>query len=238
MPPLFTLADVSTMRGSADEHVHPLSGVTVDIAADRITVVVGPSGSGKSTLLRLLNRLEEAHDGVVSFHGRPIGSYDVLELRRRVGLLQQRPTPFPGTVLDNIRVARPAVTRDEAVALLERAGLGGGFLDRRADELSGGEAQRMCLARTLAAGPEVLLLDEATSALDAAAAKVVERTARDLAEGGLTVVLVTHDLRQARRLADDLVVLAGGEVVEHGPATRLLRRAKDERARAFLGGSS
>lgn len=238
MPPVFALAGVSTMRGSGDDHVHPLAQVSVAIEAGRVTAVVGPSGSGKSTLLRLLNRMEEAHDGVVRFHDRPITSYDVLEVRRRVGLLLQRPTPFAGTVLDNLRVARPSTTRDEAVELTANVGLAERFVDRDTAELSGGEAQRMCLARALAVGPEVLLLDEATSALDAAAVRVVERTVRRLADDGLTVVAVTHDLRQARRLADDVVVVHSGRVVEHGPAGRVMRQAADPVAREFLAGAT
>ena len=234
---MFDLDDVWTIRGSRDEHVHPLEGVTAQIEPHRVTGVVGPSGSGKTTMLRLLNRLEEAHEGTVSFHGRPIASYDVLDLRRRVGLLQQRPTPFAGSVFDNLRVARPALGEDEAAELLRRVGLAERFLHRDAAELSGGESQRMCLARTLAVGPEVLLLDEATSALDAAAVGVVERTVRALADDGLTVVMVTHDLHQARRIADDLVVVHGGRVVEHGPAARLLDDAQDARARDFLTGA-
>ncbi|HVF20738.1 MAG TPA: phosphate ABC transporter ATP-binding protein [Mycobacteriales bacterium] len=238
MPAVFSLDDVWTIRRSGDDHVHPLVGVTVEIAAGRVTALVGPSGSGKTTVLRLLNRLEEAHEGTVSFHGRPVASYDVLELRRRVGLLGQVPTPFAGTVLDNLRAGRPDLTPDEAVTVLERAGLAAGFVSRPASELSGGEAQRMCLARTLAVGPEVLLLDEPTSSLDAFAVSVVERTVRSLADGGMTVVMVTHDLRQARRIADDLVVVHGGRVLEHGPVAQVLDDASDPVARDFLRGVS
>jgi len=237
VPALFTLDDVSTRRGSDGDHVHPLEGLTAHISAQRVTAVVGPSGSGKTTVLRLLNRLEEAHDGIVSFHGQPLASYDVLELRRRVGLLQQVPTPFAGTVGDNLRAGRPALSEDEAIALLVRAGLDQSFVTRTATELSGGEAQRMCLARTLAVGPEVVLLDEATSALDPFAVAVVERTVRALADDGMTVVMVTHDLRQAARLADDLIVVHGGQVAEQGPARDLLAGAEDPRAQAFLRGA-
>ncbi len=238
VPAVFALDDVWTIRRSGDDHVHPLVGVSVEIAASRVTALVGPSGSGKTTVLRLLNRLEEAHEGVVSFHGRPVTSYDVLELRRRVGLLGQLPTPFDGTVLDNLRVGRPDLAEADAAALLARAGLDATFLPRRARDLSGGEAQRMCLARTLAVGPEVLLLDEPTSALDPFAVSVVERTVRTLAEDAMTVVMVTHDLRQARRLADDLVVVHGGRVLEHGPVEQVLDDATDPVARDFLRGVS
>ncbi len=237
MTVLFALDDIATRRGSDDDHVHPLEGLSARIGAQRVTAIVGPSGSGKTTVLRLLNRLEEPHDGVVSFHGQPLASYDVLDLRRRVGLLQQVPTPFAGTVLDNLRAGRPSLAEDEAIALLARAGLEASFATRTATELSGGEAQRMCLARTLAVGPEVVLLDEATSALDPFAVAVVERTVRALADDGMTVVMVTHDLRQAARLADDLIVVHGGQVAEQGPVGDMLAGAQDPRAQEFLRGA-
>jgi putative ABC transport system ATP-binding protein len=232
---LFVLDDVVVTRGEGDDHVHPLSGVSFAIAAARATVVVGPSGSGKSTLLRLLNRLEEPTGGRVLFHDRPLLEYDVLALRRRVGLLMQRPTAFPGTVLDNLRVAAPALTDDEARALLVRVGLPEVFATRDTADLSGGEAQRVCLARALAAGPEVLLLDEATSALDPFAAQVVERAVTSLVADGLAVVMVSHDLAQAKRLADDLVVVIDGRVVASGPAAEVLAHPE---AVAYLRGVS
>lgn len=219
---LFDLDDVVVTRGEGEDHVHPLSSVTMTIGAERATVVVGPSGSGKSTLLRLLNRLEEPSHGVIRFRGTPLRDYDVLDLRRRVGLLLQRPTAFPGSVLDNLRAGVPLLTEASAVALLERAGLPASFLPRSTEELSGGEAQRVCLARALAVGPEVLLLDEATSALDPFAAQAVENAVRSLVTEGLAVVMVSHDLAQARRVADDLVVVIDGRVVAHGPAAEVL----------------
>jgi putative ABC transport system ATP-binding protein len=236
--PVFVLDDVEVTRGSGDDHVHPLRDISFAIAPARVTVVVGPSGAGKSTLLRLLNRMEEPSAGTVSFHGRALPSYDVLELRRRVGLLMQRPTAFPGTVLDNLRVGAPALTNDEALALLRRVGLAEPFLPRDTAYLSGGEAQRVCLARALAVRPEVLLLDEATSALDPFAADVVERVVRSLAGEVLTVVMVSHDLAQARRLADDLVVVADGRVVAVGPAREVFDNAADPVAAAYLRGVS
>jgi putative ABC transport system ATP-binding protein len=171
-------------------------------------------------LLRLLDRLLEPTSGQVLFHGSPLPSYDVLALRRRVGLVQQAPVLLGATVLADLRVGRPQLTEDDAAALLVRAGLEGIRLSRETASMSGGEAQRLCLARALAVGPEVLLLDEPTSALDAVAAQAVERVVRALVADGLTAVLVSHDLRQARRLADDVVVLRGGRVVETGPAAQ------------------
>ena len=209
---MLTVQDVVVERGA----VRVLDRVSATFAAGRCTVVAGPSGAGKSTLLRLLDRLAEPTSGRVLLHDRPLASYDVLALRRRVGLVQQAPVLLGDTVLDDLRVAAP-VTPPEAVALLDRAGLVGLPLDRRTSSLSGGEAQRLCLARALAVGPEVLLLDEPTSSLDAAAALAVEHVVRALVADGLAAVLVSHDLRQARRLADDAVILSGGRVVEAGP---------------------
>jgi putative ABC transport system ATP-binding protein len=211
---VLVLEDVGVERGGTAV----LSGVSAAFHSGRCTAVAGPSGAGKSTVLRLLDRLVEPTSGRVLFHGRPLPSYDVLELRRRVGLVQQAPVLLGATVREDLAVGRPALSGEEAAGLLARAGLDGVPLDRDTASLSGGEAQRLCLARALAVGPEVLLLDEPTSALDAVAAQAVERVVRALVADGLTAVLVSHDLRQARRLADDVVVLRAGRVVEAGPA--------------------
>ncbi|MCU1675138.1 MAG: transporter [Frankiales bacterium] len=211
---MLTLEDVAVVRGGT----RVLDGVSCTFAAGRCTAVAGPSGAGKSTLLRLLDRLEEPTSGRVLLHDRPLPSYDVLEVRRRVGLVQQAPVLLADTVLADLRVGRAALAPDEALELLDRVGLADQPLDRATASLSGGEAQRLCLARALVVGPEVLLLDEPTSALDAVAAQAVERVVRALVQDGLTAVLVSHDLRQASRLADDVVVLRGGRVEETGPA--------------------
>lgn len=168
------------------------------IAADGLTAVVGPSGAGKSTLLRLLNRLDDPDAGTVLLDGREVREYDVLDLRRRVQLVGQVPVTFAGTVAANLGVPDP-------VPLLERVGLPRSIAGREADRLSVGEAQRMCLARSLARSPEVLALDEPTSALDPEAKAGVEQLVRSLADGGLTVVMVTHDQRQADTLADHVL---------------------------------
>jgi putative ABC transport system ATP-binding protein len=212
---VLVLDNVSVVRGG----VTVLDGLSASFAPGRCTAVAGPSGAGKSTVLRLLDRLLEPSSGRVLFHGRPLPSYDVLEVRRRVGLVQQAPVLLGATVQADLAVGRPTLRDDEARVLLGRAGLDGIALDRDTASLSGGEAQRLCLARALAVGPEVLLLDEPTSALDAVAAQSVERVVRALVADGLSAVLVSHDLRQASRLADDVVVLDRGHVVEAGPAT-------------------
>jgi putative ABC transport system ATP-binding protein len=211
---VLTLEDVAVVRAGT----RVLDGVSATFLAGRCTAVVGPSGAGKSTLLRLLDRLEEPTSGRVLLDGRPLPSYDVLDVRRRVGLVQQAPVLLGSTVLDDLRVGRPTLTEHEAAALLVRAGLPDQPCDRATASLSGGEAQRLCLARALAVGPQVLLLDEPTSALDAVAAMSVERVVRSLITEGLTAVLVSHDLRQAQRLADDVLVLRDGRVEESGPA--------------------
>jgi putative ABC transport system ATP-binding protein len=206
-----------------------LAGIDLAIGRGLLTVVAGPSGSGKSTLLRLCNRLEVPTSGRVLLDGADIATIDPLALRRRVGMVFQRPVVFAGTALDNLRVARPEITPDEAVAALDGVGLDAEFLDRQADDLSGGEAQRLCIARALLTGPEILLMDEATSALDVDARLTIERLTRSLGDQGLTVVWVTHDLEQAERLADRLVVMVEGHVVGDDAAADALAR------RSFAG---
>jgi len=168
--------------------------------------MVGPSGAGKTTLLRLLNRLDDPDDGEVFFDGRDVRDYDVLDLRCRVQHVGQVPVTFPGTVAENLSTASPD---SDTAALLQRVGLSPALVDRQADVLSVGEAQRLSLARALAKSPDALLLDEPTSALDTASKGGIERLIRSLADDGLTVLLVTHDPRQAAELADDVVDLGG-----------------------------
>jgi putative ABC transport system ATP-binding protein len=158
----------------------------------------------------------------VRFRGRPLADLDVLALRRRVGMVFQRPAPFPGTVRDNLHVADPGADEEALVAALRAARLDAAFLDRPADDLSGGEAQRMCLARTLVTQPEVLLMDEPTSALDPEARRSLERTALSLADEGRELVWVTHDLEQARRLGGEIVVLVSGRIAGEADRARFL----------------
>ncbi len=200
-----------------------LDRVSFEVAEGAITVLTGPSGAGKTTLLRLCNRLEVPTGGVVSFRGEDVAGMDPLRLRRRVGMVFQRPTLFPGTLRANFEVARPAGGNRFAEALA-RVGLPPEWLDRAGDDLSGGEAQRACLARTLLTDPEVLLMDEPTSSLDFAATRVLEGLGRDLAAAGMTVIWVSHDLEQVSRIADRCVVIEGGRV------------AGEERAAEYLSG--
>lgn len=180
--------------------------------------MVGPSGAGKTTLLRLCNRLEAPSRGRVLFRGDDLADLDPLSLRRRVGLVAQRPTPFPGTVADNLRVAEPAVDEAAMAKVLDEVELDGDFLHRPAYELSGGEAQRVCLARTLLTEPEVLLMDEPTSSLDPRTRHALEAMARAQAADGVPVVWVSHDLAQVSRLADYVVVVVAGSILHTGPA--------------------
>ncbi len=213
-PPLFAFEDVVLHGDGAPRLDH----LRLEIPDDGVTVVVGPSGSGKSSLLRLCNRLEVADRGVVRFRGQDVDALDPLLLRRTAGMVLQRPVPFAGTVRDNLLVARPADASDVSLAAsLERTGLDPAMLGRVADELSGGELQRMCIARTLLTEPEVLLLDEPTASLDAANVARVEATVRSLVARGLRAVWVTHDHAQAERVGDRVLALAaGGRAVADG----------------------
>jgi putative ABC transport system ATP-binding protein len=149
---------------------------------------------------------------VVRYRGRPLDELDPLVLRRRVGMVFQRPTPFPGTVADNLAVAHPDARTSELSTALTRVALDPSLLDQEVRTLSGGELQRMCLARTLVTQPETLLLDEPTSALDDQPKRVFETTARDLAVQGITIVWVTHDDAQAGRVADRICHLRDGHL--------------------------
>jgi len=176
------------------------------------TAVLGPSGSGKSTLLRLLNRLADPEGGSVSFRGDDVRSLDPLELRRTVALVPQLPALREGTVAENVEYGPSLCGRNADVErALELAGLSSEYSGREAARLSVGEQQRVMLARALALEPEVLLLDEPTSALDDAAQADVERALAGLGENaGVATVLVTHDGRQAERLASQTVRLENG----------------------------
>lgn len=205
---LFELDDLSLEIGGQ----RILDHLTASIPAKGITVLQGPSGSGKTSLLRLLNRLEVPTGGEIWFRGQPLEGMDPLGLRRRVGMVFQQATLFPGTVRDNLQIADAQASEAAMEDMLRDVGLDPSFLDRVADDLSGGEAQRMCLARTLVTHPEVLLMDEPTSALDTDAVKHLEKTVLRLADKGMPMVWVTHDLAQAERLGDHHLTLDNGRL--------------------------
>lgn len=210
-----------------------LSDVDLRLPAFGITALVGPSGSGKSTLLRLCNRLELPTSGTVFYRGRSLADLDPLNLRREVGMVFQKPVLFAGTVRDNLAAANGVLDDDGYRAALRRVALEESFLDRPADELSGGEAQRACMARALVASPSALLMDEPTSSLDGAAAHRLEGLAQQLAADGMPVIWVSHDLEQVRRIADHVVVVIDGSVGFTGPVSALAE-SSDGRVRRFL----
>jgi phosphate transport system ATP-binding protein len=229
-----------------------LREVSVEIPDGQITVVLGPSGCGKTTFLRCLNRLIDLTDGAkvtgeVLIDGENIlaPDADLLRLRKKVGMLAQKPQVLPMSIYENVafgawlhgvrdKKALDALVRD----CLKRVHLWDEVKDRLfapASQLSVGQQQRLCLARSLAVEPEVLLCDEPTSALDPISAQRVEELFFELKER-YTLVLVTHTLRQAKRLADYVLFFYMGELVEHGPAQRVFSEPRNERTRAFLAG--
>lgn len=200
---------------------------TFAVGSREVLAIVGPSGSGKSSLLRLLNRLDEPTSGTVFVEGADYRQIAPRDLRRKLGMVTQRPFLFPGTVADNLRfgpLQRGEMLNDGAVEeLLSRVGLPG-YAARNVANLSGGEAQRVSVARTLANSPLALLLDEPTSALDEAAKLGIENLiARIVAEQGLTCILVTHDTAQAIRLASRALIIDAGRIVRDGPVKEVLR---------------
>ncbi len=216
---LFELEDVSYSR--AGKLV--LRGLDARLPVGASSIV-GPSGSGKSTLLRLLNRLADPDMGRVIYEGKDVRERDPLELRREVSLVPQLPALIDGTVHDNVAYGpRLAGHSFDARSCLELAGLDPAFEDRDSSKLSVGEQQRVMLARAIALDPRVLLLDEPTSALDQVARDAVESTLRGLrARTSISIVVVTHDMEQARRLADYVVRIEGGRATAQGPIDEVL----------------
>jgi putative ABC transport system ATP-binding protein len=214
-----------------------LRGVDALVPDGEITAIVGPSGAGKSTLLRAINLLIEPSSGEVYLDGEPTRSLDPLELRRRVGMVFQIPTLFGNSVEDAILYGTRLVGRSaDPGHLLEVVGLDASLAGRDPQSLSVGQQQRVTVARALALEPEALLLDEPTSALDEAARHKVEELVRDLnARLGLTMVFVSHDLAQVRRVADKVVVLAEGKSVGAWDGEDFFSDA-GERARRFIAG--
>lgn len=238
--------NVSLTISEKEKPLTLLKDVSFSARAGRVHALLGPSGSGKSTLLYTFNRLREITKGGIYLEGTDIHSLDVLDLRRRVGLVMQKAIFFHGTVGENILYGPrygPKSTFNEPNHLpdprdfLELVGLEPDWVNRNPNTLSGGQQQRVSLARTLANEPEVLLLDEPTSALDAQASSHLEELITRLCfERQLTAIWVTHDLHQAKRVADDVTLLYRGEVIENGVATQFFAQPKTQKGQAYLTG--
>jgi phosphate transport system ATP-binding protein len=229
-----------------------LSDITVDIKRGAVTALIGPTGSGKTTLLRTFNRMNDKvsgyrHAGDVLLDGRSIwhSGVELMTLRRKVGMLFQRPTPFPMSIMENVtagarahKLASRAGLHTIAEQTLTEVGLWHAVKDRLKDSpfrLSGGQQQLLCLARALAVRPDVLLLDEPTSALDPNATESIEKLIRTLVPG-LTVVIVTHNMAQARRVADETIFLNAGRMVEHGDTVQLFEHPTQDETARYVGG--
>lgn len=221
-----------------------LNGVSGDVEAGQVIVVIGPSGGGKSTLLRCLNRLEEPTSGQILFEGTDLMSLSEKQLdqmRTKMGMVFQNFNLFPNlTVLDNLRLAPQKVKRQskeeatkKAQQLLERVGLADKS-DAYSDQLSGGQKQRIAIARALAMSPDVLLFDEPTSALDPEMVGGVLKVMQDLAQEGMTMVVVTHEMGFARGVADEVWFMADSQIVEKGTPTQLFEHPQEERTQQFL----
>jgi len=206
--PALELIDVTVERGGK----RVLEDIDLSVATGKTTALVGPSGAGKSSLLRCMNGLDRPVEGSIKVAGLDISDIDPRELRRRVGMIFQVPVVFPGTVGDNVAYGFDAFDRTAGEGALQTVGLDASFFDRSANALSVGQAQRVCIARALLREPDVLLMDEPTSSLDRDAAAVIERLVKQLKDSGLTVVFVTHDLEQARRVADSAALLVDGRL--------------------------
>ena len=245
--PIIETKDLSFYYGKE----RALDQVSLSIPLQGVTAIMGPSGCGKSTLLRVFNRMYELYHGAratgrVAFLGQDLLKADPVALRKHVGMVFQRPNPFPKSIFENVAYGpkvhgmRKKTRLQEIVEeSLHRAALWGEVKDRLKDSafsLSGGQQQRLCIARALAVRPEVLLMDEPCSALDPKATDRIEATTRELSEE-LTVVVVTHNLQQARRISDNVaVLLAGGELAEFGSTESVFEEPEDERVADYLLG--
>ena len=234
-------------------HMEVLKGIDLEVAPREVMCVIGPSGSGKSTFLRCVNHLEKITSGRLSVDGHLVGyrekggklyelrESEVAAQRRDIGMVFQRFNLFPHmTALENVTEAPAQVKglpksacRDQGAALLERVGLGN-RIHSYPNQLSGGQQQRVAIARALAMEPKLMLFDEPTSALDPELVGEVLDVMRELAESGMTMLVVTHEMGFAREVGDTLVFMDDGVVVEQGPPAQVLGAPQHERTRAFL----
>ena len=227
---------------SLDRNDRPvLRDVNMTVAAGEIVCLLGPSGSGKSSLLRCLNRLTEPPPQTIFLDGQDVTALDVLALRRRLGMVFQKPALFPGTVADNVaygpQLDGRILTPDDITDLLALADMPPEFAQRSISELSGGEAQRVSIARTLANHPDSLLLDEPTSALDPAARRHVRETIGKLRrELGMTVIWVTHYMEEVQEVADRVYLLLDGRIADEGDPEYLLGPESQHKTAEFAAG--
>src|SRR5436189_520653 len=238
--PLVRLADVHKTFGGG---VEVLKGISMDVMKGEVVCIIGPSGSGKSTLLRCINALVPIDRGSILVEGQEVNDpkLNKLALRRKVGMVFQQYNLFPHkTALENVMMAPIHVLKRDrreveaqALALIAKVRLQGKEA-AYPGELSGGQQQRIAIARSLAMNPDVMLFDEVTAALDPETVKEVLVTIRDLAEEGMTCVIVTHEMGFAREVADHIYFTDRGVIVEHGPPEEFFTRSRDERTRRFL----
>jgi len=237
--PIISLKDVHQSFGTVDV----LKGVSFDVRKGEVVCIIGPSGSGKSTLLRCINALVPINSGSIKVEGQEVHdpALDKLELRKKVGMVFQQYNLFPHkTALDNVMMAPIHVlkrARDEVEAqarrLIKKVRLEGKEA-AYPGELSGGQQQRVAIARSLAMNPDIMLFDEVTAALDPETVKEVLVTIRELAEEGMTCMLVTHEMGFAREIGDHIYFTDRGVIVEHGPPATFFKSASDPRTREFL----
>ena len=225
--------------------LHVLRGIDLRVDRGSVLCVIGPSGSGKSTLLRCINLLEPPDEGRILLEGEDItlhGKEEVDFVRRRVGIVFQQFNLFPHkSAIENVMLAQLKVlkrpepeAKAKSMALLERVGLSD-KVSEYPERLSGGQQQRVAIARALAMDPHVMLFDEVTSALDPELVKEVLDVIRELAAEGMTMIVVTHEMGFAREIADHVLFMDEGLVVEEGPPAELLERPREERTKTFLG---
>ncbi|MCV7105173.1 amino acid ABC transporter ATP-binding protein [Mycolicibacterium chitae] len=224
--------------------LHVLKDIDLEVRRGEVIVVLGPSGSGKSTLCRTINRLEPIDSGTITIDGQelPAEGRQLAELRSDVGMVFQSFNLFAHkTILDNVALAPTKVrktpkerARTEAMALLERVGVAN-QADKYPAQLSGGQQQRVAIARSLAMNPKVMLFDEPTSALDPEMINEVLAVMSALADGGMTMLVITHEMGFARRAADRVVFMSDGAIVEDAPPEEFFSRPKTDRAKDFLG---
>jgi polar amino acid transport system ATP-binding protein len=233
------LTDVQKSFGS----IPVLSGISLNVRRGEVVCIIGPSGSGKSTLLRCINALVTIDEGSIVVDGQEVHTpkLDKLKLRRKVGMVFQQYNLFPHrTVLQNVMMAPVHVLRHEAKAVEARARVLikkvrlEGKEHAYPGELSGGQQQRVAIARSLAMNPQVMLFDEVTAALDPETVKEVLTTIRELAEEGMTCILVTHEMGFAREVADHIYLTDDGVIVEHGPPNEFFGNPRDHRTQRFL----